>query len=309
VCRTPVYPRLLSIFVGVGTHLLSIVFITLVFALMGFLSPANRGSMGTAIVATYMVLSAISGYFAVRLYKSMKGTEWGALALYTGAFLPGVVYTTGFIVNFFVWGQKSSGAVPFTTMLALLALWLLVSLPLCYVGGYFANKKPVDDNPVSTNQIPRSIPPRPWWMRPIVAVILGGILPFGAVFIELFFILSAIWGNQYYYIFGFLLLVFVILVLTSAEITVVMCYFQLCAEDYHWWWRSFFTSGASAGYLFVYAISYYLTKMEVPGFVPALLYTAYTALMSLIFFLVTGCVGFYSCWFFVRKIFSSIHVD
>jgi hypothetical protein len=28
-----------------------------------------------------------------------------------------------------------------------------------------------------------------------------------------------------------------ILVITSAEIAVVMCYFQLCSEDYHWWWR------------------------------------------------------------------------
>ena len=59
---------------------------------------------------------------------------------------------------------------------------------------------------------------------------MGGILPFGAVFIELFFILSAIWGEQYYYLFGFLFLVFLILVITSAEISVVMCYFQLCAE-------------------------------------------------------------------------------
>jgi transmembrane 9 superfamily protein 2/4 len=29
-------------------------------------------------------------------------------------------------------------------------------------------------------------------------------------------------------------LVLVILVVTCAEITIVMCYFQLCSEDYHW---------------------------------------------------------------------------
>ncbi len=29
-----------------------------------------------------------------------------------------------------------------------------------------------------------------------------------------------------------------ILVVTCAEIAIVMCYFQLCSEDYHWWWRS-----------------------------------------------------------------------
>jgi hypothetical protein len=33
--------------------------------------------------------------------------------------------------------------------------------------------------------------------------------------------------------------------MTSAEITVVLAYLHLCAEDYRWWWRSFLTAGAS----------------------------------------------------------------
>ncbi len=57
--------------------------------------------------------------------------------------------------------------------------------------------------------------------------------------------------DQYYYVFGFLLLVFVILAVTCAEITIVLCYFQLCAEDYHWWWRSFMTSGTYATHTLV----------------------------------------------------------
>lgn len=43
--------------------------------------------------------------------------------------------------------------------------------------------------------------------------------------------------------FGFLFLVFLILVITCSETTILLCYFHLCAEDYHWWWRSFLTSG------------------------------------------------------------------
>ena len=39
-----------------------------------------------------------------------------------------------------------------------------------------------------------------------------------------------------------------------AEITIVMCYFQLCAEDYNWWWRSFLTAGSSGLYLFLYSM-------------------------------------------------------
>ena len=44
---------------------------------------------------------------------------------------------------------------------------------------------------------------------------------------------------QFYYLFGFLFLVFIILIITCAEITIVLCYFQLCSEDYHWWCAQF----------------------------------------------------------------------
>jgi len=44
---------------------------------------------------------------------------------------------------------------------------------------------------------------------------------------------------QFYYLFGFLFLVFIILIITCAEITIVLCYFQLCSEDYHWWCAEF----------------------------------------------------------------------
>lgn len=41
---------------------------------------------------------------------------------------------------------------------------------------------------------------------------------------------QAIWENQFYYLFGFLFLVFVILASCVSQISIVMIYFQLCAE-------------------------------------------------------------------------------
>lgn len=126
-------------------------------------------------------------------------------------------------------------AVPFGTLFVLCFLWFGISVPLVFVGSYFGYKSPAYEDPVRTNKIPRQIPEQPWYMNPVFSVLIGGILPFGAVFIELFFILTSMWLHQFYYLFGFLCLVFVILVITCAEITIVLCYFQLCSEDYRWW--------------------------------------------------------------------------
>ena len=89
--------------------------------------------------------------------------------------------------------------------------------------------------PVATSNIPRPVPPQPWYMTHMSAAAVGGMLPFGAIFVELFFVLSSLWTDKYYYVFGFLLLAFVILINTCAEITIVLTYFQLCGEDYNWY--------------------------------------------------------------------------
>lgn len=50
--------------------------------------------------------------------------------------------------------------------------------------------------PVRTNQIPRAIPQQQWYLHPVISCLLGGILPFGAVSVELYFIMSALWLHQ-----------------------------------------------------------------------------------------------------------------
>ncbi|XP_053571896.1 transmembrane 9 superfamily member 4 [Bombina bombina] len=142
-----------------------------------------------------------------------------------------------------------------------------------------------------------------------MGILMAGILPFGAMFIELFFIFSAIWENQFYYLFGFLFLVFIILVVSCSQISIVMVYFQLCAEDYRWWWRTFLVSGGSAFYVLVYAVFYFVNKLDIVEFIPSLLYFGYTALMVLSFWLLTGTIGFYAAYMFIRKIYAAVKID
>ena len=108
----------------------------------------------------------------------------------TAILFPSLVLGMGFLLNLFIWGQQSSGAVPFTTMLALLALWIGVSLPLVYSGYFFGFRKQPYQHPVRTNQIPRAVPEQKWYTNIFVSICIAGVLPFGAVFIELFFIFT-----------------------------------------------------------------------------------------------------------------------
>jgi transmembrane 9 superfamily protein 2/4 len=308
VFRTPENPSILATYIGTGCQLLGMALITIFFALLGFLSPANRGGLLTAVLLLFILLGSYAGYVTARLCKMFRCHSWQNIFM-VGTFFPGQVFVVFFAMDMMLWGKHASNAVPATTMLALLALWLCVSLPLVFVGAIVGYKRPTIEPPVTVNPMPRHIPEQRWYMRPPFTILMAGILPFGAAFIELFFILSSLWLNRFYYVFGFLALVFIILSITCAEITIVMVYFQLCYEDYRWWWRSFFISGSSGIHLFLYSIFYFFTTLTIRQFWSTVLYFSWMIIVSYTFAIVTGTIGFLASFFFVRYIYASIKVD
>uniref|UniRef100_A0A7S1NLI2 Transmembrane 9 superfamily member n=1 Tax=Eutreptiella gymnastica TaxID=73025 RepID=A0A7S1NLI2_9EUGL len=308
VFRLPQNHELLCVYIGTGCQLLGMGLITLVFALAGFLSPANRGGLLTAMLLLFVLMGSYGGYTTARLAKMFHAQSWRTIFL-TGVWFPGTVFSPFFIMNLTLWAQGASNAVPFTTLFALLGLWFCVSIPLVFVGAVFGYKRDAIEHPLAVNAIPRAVPEQKWYLRPPVTVILAGIIPFGAAFIELFFILSSLWLNKVYYVFGFLALVLVILAITCAEISIVMVYFQLCYEDYHWWWRSFFISGSSGLHLFLYSVFYFCTTLRINSFWSAFLYFGWMSVMSYTFMVLTGTIGFLATFVFVRKIYSALKVD
>jgi len=309
VFRPPRKGMLLSVFLGSGVQVFFMTLVTLVFACLGFLSPANRGALMTCAMILYVCLGTPAGFVSARVYKSFGGEKWKSNVLLTSMLTPGIVFVLFFIMNLVLWAKDSSAAVPFSTLVALLSLWFCVSVPLTFIGSFFGFRKRAIEHPVRTNQIPRQIPDQSVYTQPIPGIIMGGVLPFGCIFIQLFFILNSLWSNQMYYMFGFLFLVFVILVITCSETTILLCYFHLCAEDYHWWWRSFLTSGFTAAYLFLYCVHYFVTKLNIEDAASTFLYFGYTFIMVFLFFLLTGTIGFFACFWFVRKIYSVVKVD
>ncbi|KAJ8281648.1 hypothetical protein COCON_G00041670 [Conger conger] len=309
VFRPPRMGMLLSVFLGQGVQISIMTFITLFLACLGFLSPANRGALMTCAVVLWVLLGTPAGYVSARMYKTFGGEKWKTNVLLTALLCPGVIFADFFLMNLILWVEGSSAAMPFGTLVAILAMWFGISVPLTFVGAYFGFKKQPIEQPVRTNQIPRQIPDQSFFTKPIPGIVMGGILPFGCIFIQLFFILNSIWSHQMYYMFGFLFLVFIILLITCSEATILLCYFHLCAEDYHWWWRAFLTSSFTAVYLFIYAVHYFFSKLQIIGAASTILYFGYTLIMVLIFFLFTGTIGFFACFWFVSKIYSVVKVD
>ncbi|XP_064614807.1 LOW QUALITY PROTEIN: transmembrane 9 superfamily member 2-like [Liolophura sinensis] len=309
VFRPPRKGMMLAVLNGNGIQIFFMTLITLVFACLGFLSPANRGALMTCALVLYVCLGTPAGYVSARIYKTFGGEKWKSNVLLTAFLCPGVIFGIFFLLNLILWIKQSSAAIPFTTLLALLALWFGISVPLTFVGAYFGFKKRAIEHPVRTNQIPRQIPDQSIYTKALPGIVMGGVLPFGCIFIQLFFILNSIWSNQMYYMFGFLFLVFLILVVTCSEATILLCYFHLCAEDYHWWWRSYLTSAFTGVYFFIYCIHYYMTKLEMQGTASAFLYFGYTLIIVFLFSLLTGSIGFCACFWFVSKIYSSVKVD
>ena len=66
---------------------------------------------GVGSISPCPPLRAVAGYHAARLYRTLKGTDWKKASLMTAMLYPSVVFGMGFFLNFFIWGEHSSGAV------------------------------------------------------------------------------------------------------------------------------------------------------------------------------------------------------
>ncbi|KAF6145960.1 hypothetical protein GIB67_033319 [Kingdonia uniflora] len=310
VFREPTCSKLLCVMVGNGVQITGMAVVTIVFAALGFMSPASRGVLLTGMIMLYLFLGIVAGYSGVRMWRTVKGTSegWRSLSWSVACFFPGIVFIILTVLNFILWGSKSTGAIPISLYFELFALWFCISVPLTLLGGFLGTRAEEIKYPVRTNQIPREIPERkyPSWL-----LVLGaGTLPFGTLFIELFFILSSIWLGRFYYVFGFLLVVLILLVVVCAEVSVVLTYMHLCVEDWRWWWKAFYASGSVALYVFLYSINYLVFDLRsLSGPVSATLYLGYSLIMAVAIMLSTGTIGFLMSFYFVHYLFSSVKID
>ena len=98
----------------------------------------------------------------------------------------------------------------------------------------------------------------PFHGKPINIIPFAGLLSFGSIFIELYYVLTSLWNYKVYHVYGFLLAVYIILAMVVSMTTIIVVYFCLNAENYLWQWTALASGGSTAGYVFLYGIYYFI---------------------------------------------------
>ena len=258
------------------------------------------GSLATAVLVLFVMMGIFAGYASATLYKIFKGRLWqkctyarrSRFRAFASALFPHLRLVAVLLRLDGGRARRFISIIVGTVVRGLRTSRLCRSLPRVQAR---AAGLPDDhqQHPAGSAHAPALVFLSVWFTTTV-----GGILPFGACFVELFFILSSMWMDQYYYVFGFTGLVFIILVATCCEITIVLCYFQLCS-NHRWWWRSFLTPGSTAFYVFAYSVDYF-RRLGADEWFTYVLYFGYMGLICVGLFLLTGTCGFLACLWFTK---------
>ncbi|KAF3529101.1 hypothetical protein DY000_02041346 [Brassica cretica] len=309
VFRPPSSLVLLSAVVGTGAQLALLVLLVILMAIIGTLY-VGRGAIVTTFIVCYALTSFISGYVSGGMYSRSGGKHWIKCMILTASLFPFLCFGIGFLLNTIAIFYGSLAAIPFGTMVVVFVIWGFISFPLALLGTVVGrNWSGAPNNPCRVKTIPRPIPEKKWYLTPTVVSLVGGLLPFGSIFIEMYFVFTSFWNYKVYYVYGFMLLVFLILVVVTVCVTIVGTYFLLNAENYHWQWTSFFSAASTAIYVYLYSIYYYYVKTKMFGFFQTSFYFGYTLMFCLGLGILCGAVGFLGSNLFVRRIYRNIKCD
>ncbi|KAG6406936.1 hypothetical protein SASPL_134553 [Salvia splendens] len=313
VFRPPQNLALLTAVVGTGAQLATLVLLVIILAIVGMLY-IGRGAIVTTFIVCYAFTSFIAGYVSGGMYSRHGGKKWITSMILTASLFPFLCFGIGFILNTIAIFYGSLAAIPFGTMVVVFVIWAFISFPLALLGTVVGrNWSGAPNNPCRVKTIPRPIPEKKWYLTPSVISLMGGLLPFGSIFIEMYFVFTSFWNYKVYYVYGFMLLVFVILIIVTICVTIVGTYFLLNAENYHWQWTSFFSAASTALYVYSYSIYYYHVKTKMSGFFQTSFYFGYTLMFCLGLGILCGkfarAVGYLGSNLFVRRIYRNIKCD
>lgn len=181
VFRVPPQGSLLCALLGTGGQLLALVFCLLILALMNTFYPGNRGAIYSAAVVLYATTAGIAGFVSAAAYSNFSGAgaggRWAWNLVLAACLFPVPFFCTFCFLNTVAIAYDSTAALPFGTIVIVILLWALVSLPLAVLGGLAGRswaQRNAFEPPCRTSKIPREIPPIPWYRQSACQVFMAG---------------------------------------------------------------------------------------------------------------------------------------
>lgn len=297
----------------------------------------HQGAFFSISLFFFITLGFVSSYTGIILHKifnnnhiNVSYTQKTCLiySIFFSGFLPTLILTVVLILNFFVWAEASSYALPFGTILVLILLVLVVEIPLGVIGGYYGNLKKFDNRSLigsytgysknETKDKNKNFTPTPskkkvsWLLNPVTSILIFGTVPFGIVYVELLFIFNSVWLEKttFYYMYGFLLITSLILIIIIAESSIIATYISLAVyNNPNWQWLCFRVGSSIGWFIYGYSVYYFTLYLHIHDFVSVLFYFAYMALVCVVIGIGCGSVGVLTGLLFIKKIYSAIKLD
>jgi transmembrane 9 superfamily protein 3 len=309
VFRRPDHLAIFTVFYATGCHLACTIMMVLLFAMANSYY-AQRGSTATSMVISYLVTVIVGGYEGGRIFRMFGGQHWKRTMIYQCLFMPSVVFASFIVINTTAIVYRSTMTVPFKTILIVLVLFCLVCVPLHTAGTLLGRRAASERSfPCRVHHLKRPIPTKHWLFTPAM-IVTAGLVPFGCLFIEMYFILSAVWShNKVYYVYGFMFAIMMLLCLVLICVSITCTYVLLNAEDYRWQWQSFLCCGATSVYVFIYTIHYYYNSTQMSGFLQTVYYFSTSLNFCIGLGLFCGALGFLGASKFVHLIYSNIKAE
>ncbi|RAL66958.1 hypothetical protein DID88_007740 [Monilinia fructigena] len=200
---------------------------TIAFALLGFLSPSNRGSLGTIMILLYTVLGFIGGYASARVYKSFGGEQWKLKHCFDANSRSRYRLQHIFPPQSLPLGQRIFWSSTIHDNACNCSIWFFFSVPLSFAGSWVGFRQPPIASPSAlTKSHVKSLLLLPICVR-FHLCFSWEFCHLELFFVELYFIMSSIWFSKVYYMFGFLFLCYGLMIITCAAVTVLMIYLAM----------------------------------------------------------------------------------
>ena len=193
-------------------------------------------------------------------------------------------------------------AVSLDSLLSLAVMWACFMVPSLVAGSCLGMHVTKIKVPVETNEVVRDIPQdlAPW--RPFATAFWCGVFTSSTISIEWHLVLCAVWLDQWYYDFTFLLVTFPFFIFTCAGVSIVTTYEELRAGNHRWWWQAFWNGASAGGFMFLHSLFFFLRlPLTMPQSVLSVwVYLMYMGTVCVCFGLFCGSIGFIASFAFTR---------